>query len=143
MSDVRRLLRTSHLRPIAVPFTDDTIKVVAVHWSDVSGASIEIIAKRSGRACTVKFEHVAGLRMLHELDLASLWLEAENAALSSSWLFHVDSGGWLELESTRQDFYTQHELHKPREFLIAGFQECLSVLSFVEPSTHEHPLEGA
>jgi hypothetical protein len=129
----------SPLSPIPVPFCDDSIKVVAVSWSDSAGANIEVISTRSGRACTVTFEHVAGLRTLSELDLASMWMNAEKSTLSASWLFSIEAGGWFELEATRHDFYTQHQPTRPREFLVAGFQECVSILSLAEPSIHEHP----
>jgi hypothetical protein len=127
----------TNLRPIAVPFTDDSMKVVAMRWSDTESTLIEVVSKRTGRAFVVEFESVIGLRMLGELDLASLWIESTNEILKSTWLFQVNAGGWLELESTRGDFYIQHQETKPYEFLVGGYQECVSVLSPLPPHIQE------
>ena len=131
------------LRPIAVPMRDAFIKVTALHWTENAGLSVELISKQTQRFFAVKFQAVEGVRSLHELDLASFWLSSEKQTLSSSYLFEVCSGGWLELEATRQDFYTKHEASQPREYLIAGYQECVSVLSFSEPELQELPHAGA
>jgi hypothetical protein len=130
-------MRRAVTRPIGVPFSDDSIKVVSLRWTEAGGAFIDVLSKRSGRICTVTFEHVAGLRLLDELDLASVWMDVEKADLRSTWLFRVDEGGWYELESTRSDFYTQHESPRPVEFLVAGYRECVSILSLAEPVVHE------
>jgi hypothetical protein len=125
------------ITPIEVPFVDDSIKLIGVRWSDQSATIVEVQSQRTGRTLRIEFESVAGLRMLHELDLASTWLGQSGVALRTSWLFAVHADGWLELESKRDDFYTKHIPAKPAEFLIAGCQECLSVLSFSEPRVHE------
>ena len=125
------------LTPISVPFTDDSMKVARVHWSDEEPTNIQLLSRRAGRRCIVEFESVVGLRMLGELDLASIWLGAAEESLKSTWLFQVTAGGWLALECTRSDFYTQHESPKPHEWLIAGYQECVSVLSACAPKVYE------
>jgi hypothetical protein len=85
----------------------------------------------------VEFESVAGFRMLSELDLANFWLGSDNKKLRSSWLFKVEAGGWLEQEAQRDDFYTKHQPKIPQEFLITGYDECISVLSLKEPKVYE------
>lgn len=130
-------MNPASLTPISVPFTDDSMKVVRVNWSDQEPATIVAISRRTGRTCIVEFESVVGLRILGELDLASIWLGAEKEALKSTWLFQVSTGGLLDLECTRSDFYTQHESPKPYEWLVVGYQECVSVLSVGAPKVHE------
>jgi hypothetical protein len=78
--------------------------------------------------------------MLGELDLASMWLDTDKSSLKATWLFQVNTGGWLELECTRNDFYTQHELQQPKEWLVAGYQECVSILSASSPEICERPV---
>jgi len=136
-------MRKPALRPIAVPLSDGSTKVTSLRWNENAGLSIELVSKHTQRAFAVKFESVVGVRSLHELDLAAFWLTAEKQVLSSSWFFEVCSGGWLELEATRDDFYTKHEALQPREYLVAGYQECVSILSFSAPELHELLHTGA
>jgi hypothetical protein len=117
---------------IEVPFNDESIKIAGVEWGDNDGLTVSIKSKRSSRSCKVYFESAEGIRMLHELNLASWWLSAPRQELARSWLHQVKSGGWFDFEATRLDFYSQHETKVP-EYLIAGFQECLSVLSISQP----------
>jgi hypothetical protein len=127
----------SSLVPIQVPFRDDAMKLIAVHWSDRDVVRIEVASSRSKRGCVVEFDSVAGLRLLGELDLAATWIRADPEQLRASWLFKVTSNGWFALEASRNDFYLKHETPTPSEFLVAGYQECLSVLSHVEPKVRE------
>jgi hypothetical protein len=121
---------------IEVPFHDDTVKVVGVQWDEYDGLTVTIKSKRSGRGCTVHFESAIGIRMLDELNLASWWHAIPSGALAKSWLHRVTSGGWFGFEATRPDFYSQHQEKVP-EYLIVGFQECLSVFSHAQPVVHE------
>jgi hypothetical protein len=133
-------MNPAQLTPIAVPFADETMKVTSVYWSDIEATQIVVASKRTGRSFVVEFESVAGLRMLDELDLASIWINSTSETLASTCLFKVDAGGWLELESTRDDFYTQHWENQPYEFLIGGYLECVSVLSLLPPVILEPPM---
>lgn len=129
-------MRAVQLSPIPVPFRDDAVKVVEVRWGNGGATFVEILSKRSGRRGRIEFGDDVGLRILSELDLASMWMDADREVLKATWLFEVHAGGWLELESTRSDFYTKHEA-PVREFLIAGYQECVSVLSRQGPTVIE------
>ena len=129
-------MRAVALNPIAVPFCDDAVKVTALRWNADEATVIEVISKRSGRRCRIEFRDDVGLRILGELDLASMWMGQPRAALKSTWLFQVGAGGWFDLESTRDDFHLKHE-PPAGEFLIAGYQECVSVLSRREPVVTE------
>jgi hypothetical protein len=111
--------------------------MVGVQWGDERCTQIEVLSRRTGRTFVVEFDSVVGLRVLHEIDLAGFWLGADRQALGSTWLFEVSAGGWFELESTRGDFYTKHEDTRPLEFIIAAYQECVSVLSASHPRVFE------
>lgn len=129
------------LEPVHVPFCDDAMQVVHVGWNAKGNTTIEVLSKRTGRRCRVEFQDDVGLRILGELDLAAMWMEAPKDVLKSTWLFVVRAGGWFELESTRGDFYTKHEA-PVTEFLIAGYQECVSIFSRRGPVLTEVPKES-
>ncbi|WP_146161699.1 hypothetical protein [Pseudothauera lacus] len=112
------------------------MKVVGVNWCDSGPTTIDLVSKHSGRRAKVEFEADAGLRILEELDLAGIWLGTDRSVLKASWLFEVEAGGWFDLESTRDDFYKKHEA-PIREFLVAGYQECVSVFSSNAPKVVE------
>ena len=118
--------------PIEVPFNDDSIKIVSIAWSDELGLKVSILSKRSKQSCEVHFKLVSGMRMLHELDLASWWIQIPREARSTGWLYQVKAGGWFAFESSRLDFYSQHE-EPDSEYLVAGYDDCLSVFSGLPP----------
>lgn len=130
-------MNRSNLIAIPVPFTDDSIKVEAVRWTDTASTTIEVVSKRTGRSSVVEFESVIGLRLLDELDLATTWISADSHNLKASWMFRVEADGWLSLESTRDDFYATHLEAMPMEYLIAGYQMCVSILSNKLPTVLE------
>ena len=104
-------MSTVSLVPIAVPYTSNCMKIVELAWSDRTGLKVEVVSKATDRRFSVSVSNVGGVRLLDELDLAGLWLGLgeQSWVLASTWLFEVESGGWLALESSRADFYTQHE----------------------------------
>ena len=124
------------LQSIAVPFNDDAIKVVGLRWGNAGATVIDVVSKRTGCRACVEFTDDAGHRVLDELNLAGIWSGAAPSVLNATWLFEVRAGGWLDLEATRADFYNQPELAL-REFLIAGYQECVSVLARSGPVVRE------
>ncbi len=117
------------LSPLSVPFSDDAVRIIGLDWRESGDVNVQVGSKRAGQSCVVQFSEVVGIRILDELDLASWWVEAERACLASSWLFAVDANGWLAFEQTRQDFYTKHMPHETFEYLLAGFTDCVSILS--------------
>ena len=127
----------STIFPMPVPFVDDSIKVIGVNWRDERCTQVEVLSKRASRTFVVEFDSVIGLRMLHELDLAGFWLNSDKQVLSASWLFEVSAGGWFDLESGRDDFYTKHQDTRPIEFIVAGYQQCVSILSASYPRVFE------
>jgi hypothetical protein len=124
------------LDPISVPFSDDAIQVADVRWSAGGHTSIKIESKRSGRKCLVEFRDDVGIRILSELDLAAFWMSTSKEVLRTTWLFVIRSGGWFDLEATRDDFYMKHQA-PVIEFVIVGFQECVSILARTAPTLTE------
>jgi hypothetical protein len=134
-------MRAALLEPLAVPFSDDSMKVVRVDWSAIGSTEIEVLSKRTGRRFRLEFQDDVGLRILGELDLATMWIETPKDILKSTWLFAVRAGGWFELESIRDDFYTKHDA-PVTEFLVGGYQECVSIFSRGGPVITEMPKES-
>ena len=124
---------TIEIDAIKVPFNGDSIKLIEANWFDDKPSTFIVRLNKSGELAEVTFETDAGIRILEELDLAAWWMNAKGSKLSDSWLFQVKSGGWFEFESTRDDFYKKHQDSGIIEYLIAGYQECVSILSDKQP----------
>jgi hypothetical protein len=88
---------------------------------------IEIEGPAFGRARLV-FRGALGFRVLDERELTEFW----NAySQPQGWLWEVRRGGWLELESTRENF---NILELPvREFFVVD-EFCVSVWSRDPPA---------
>lgn len=74
----------------------------------------------------VDFSAVSGFRVLDEGDLGEM-LPAKDG-----WLYEVDDGGWLAQESVRDGFTA--DAAALTEYLVAGVNDCVSVLCEDEPS---------
>ena len=107
--------------------SDSTTQVEAVSFG-VHGLSV-VVASEHWNA-RVSFDWVVGFRVLDEGDLCEFW---SKCTLADGWLFEVFSGGWKELEQCRPHFVSGHD-EKVREFLVAGLNECVSVLSYEVPA---------
>ena len=81
-----------------------------VQWHDENETRIEVCLQETQERAEVTFDTVIGIRILYELDTSEFWLSTPRNILSSSWIFHVQSGGWFEFESQREDFYSKHDL---------------------------------
>jgi hypothetical protein len=82
----------------------------------------------------VEFERVAGLRVLDEGQLSSFWSATPRP---TSWLWQIASGGWLALESTRQDFLLASTADCTlQEFLVCGENECVNILTYTAPRAY-------
>ena len=78
----------------------------------------------------LQFEEVIGFRVLDEIDLIEFW---PTFSSPEGWLFLVESGGWKELESTR-DGFVRKDWEGINEYFIRGCDKCVSVLSACEPT---------
>lgn len=89
-----------------------------------------IYVKSKSWAAKVQFSAIYGFRVLDEGDLGEFWNQCN---LKTGWCFEVIEGGWNDLEKTRAHFLTG-KLYQPKEFLIIGLNECVSVLAFEQPT---------
>ena len=77
----------------------------------------------------VAFAQPVGFRVLDERDLCEFW---EHYHEGHGWLYEVEEGGWLELETARSLFNSPSVFPGLREFLIVDDQ-CISVLTVHPP----------
>jgi hypothetical protein len=84
----------------------------------------------------VDFEAVSGFRVLDEGDLLEFWAPEVR---QPGWLWQVESGGWLALESTRSGFL-RRDVAGMKEYLVTGVNDCVSVFAGAEPKIHEPAL---
>ena len=112
---------------IETPYISDRSTVVSEVKLSENG--LEIIMESKEWSVKANFDAIWGFRVLDEGDLGECWSECN---LTQGWCFEVLSGGWNELEKTR-DHYVTGKLYEPREFLLIGLNECVSVLASENP----------
>ena len=81
----------------------------------------------------VVFEWPVWFRMLDERDLCEFW---NTYSEPNGWLWEVEQGGWLELESQREFFNSPSLFKGLREFFIADDQ-CISILAMQPPKIED------
>jgi hypothetical protein len=81
----------------------------------------------------VIFKNVVGFRVLDERDLCEFWNTYSEPV---GWLYEVEEGGWLELESTRKLFNSPAFFRGLKEYFIVD-DKCVSVLSVEPPEVQE------
>lgn len=118
---------------LETPYISDRSTIVSEVKLSENG--LEIIVESKRWVVTVRFDSVWGFRVLDECDLGEFWSECN---LTKGWCFEVLSRGWNELEKTR-DYYLTGKLYEPREFLLIGLNECVSVLASENPAITELP----
>ncbi|WP_334078281.1 hypothetical protein [Microbulbifer sp. M83] len=112
---------------IEIPYISDRSTIVSE--VKLSERGLEIIMESKEWVVSASFDACWGFRVLDEGDLSEFWSECD---LTQGWLFEVLSGGWNELENTR-DHYVTGKLYEPQEFLFIGLNECVSVLASEPP----------
>jgi hypothetical protein len=81
----------------------------------------------------VVFERPAGFRLLDERDLCEFW---DSYHQGNGWLYEVEEGGWMELESERPLFNSPSFHTGLREYLLVD-DKCISVLSERPPEIQD------
>jgi len=115
--------------------------VVRSLWYDGDTLAIEVQGQGFAFARVV-FSRPAGFRVLDERDLCEFW---DSYHAGNGWLYEVEEGGWLELESHRQYFNSPAFFTGLREFLVVC-DKCISVLAGEPPeivdlgADPEHPV---
>lgn len=101
---------------------------------DSHGLTVRVSPDKDGQA--IYFRKLIGFRFLDEGDLLEFWPENDNPV--PGWVFEIHSGGWLDLESTRDGFLSS-DRKGIREYFLATNNGCLSVLGFDQPELATKP----
>jgi hypothetical protein len=112
---------------IESPYKSDRSTIV--EEVKLSGDGLDIIVESNNWKIKANFDATWGFRVLDEGDLGEFWTECD---LTQGWLFEVLEGGWNSLEKTR-DHFVSGKLYEPREYLIIGLNECVSVFAYEPP----------
>jgi len=84
----------------------------------------------------VRAESVKGFRVLDEGDILEFW---NPETRPDGWMWKVKSGGWFDLESTRNGFVSGY--HKDySEYLVIGECDCVSIITDKEPEIIDSPV---
>lgn len=84
----------------------------------------------------VTFDDVLGFRVHDEGRLLEYWPECSSP---NGWLFEIVSGGWQTQEIERIG-PLMPERPNVREYLVAGEDDCVSVLCATPPQVRQHVL---
>ncbi len=107
-------------------------KVVRSLHFDGSTLAIDIQGEGFAFARLV-FGSPVWFRVLDERDLCEFWPAYSEP---NGWLWEVQQGGWLELESARPLFCSPSMYPALREFLLVDDQ-CVSILCVQPPQLHD------
>ena len=106
-----------------------TPEVISVNY-DLWTLRITLLFTDDKNPTYVDFGAIAGFRVLDEGQLLEFWgPDTEN-----HWLFTVESKGWLAMEASRETAPFITEDGKLTEYLVAGINECVSIISYGEPT---------
>ena len=91
------------------------------------------------RVIEVVFDNVRGFRVLDESDLMEFWPLCSSP---EGWIFEINKGGWLDIESTRKGFAPKNIRSIGIEYLITGIDDCINVIALSPPNiiTRERPV---
>ena len=87
------------------------------------------LAFRSNEIVYVDFEAVEGFRVLDEGQL----LEFRGDDSKDHWVFEVLDNGWLATEAARETAPFIKENGQLKEYLVAGINDCVSILDYEYP----------
>ena len=81
----------------------------------------------------IVFQKVVGFRVLDERDLCEFWNTYSEPV---GWLYEVEEGGWLELESQRELFNSPVFYRELHEYFLVD-EKCVSVLAAEPPEIRD------
>lgn len=105
-----------------------TGEVVAVNYA-LGSLRVRLQELGGSKGVLVRFEDIQGFRVLDERDLLEYW---PTCSTPHGWLFEIDGGGWLSQESVRPGSLVS-SLAGVREYLVAGEDDCVNVLTLHPP----------
>ncbi|EHK9018838.1 hypothetical protein KCU41_004394 [Vibrio vulnificus] len=83
----------------------------------------------SDKIVYVACENVEGFRVLDEGQLLEFW----GGDATQYWLFEVKANGWLASENKRETAPLIVEGGELKEYMVAGANECVSILAYTQP----------
>ncbi|MES2353111.1 MAG: hypothetical protein V4568_01715 [Pseudomonadota bacterium] len=99
--------------------------------------SIRVQGAENATALVVEFIDTIGFRVLDERDLLEYWPECSTP---NGGLFEVTGGGWLSQEANREGSLISAMNPEAKECLVAGGNDCVSVICRNEPAVYENAL---
>ncbi|UIR54787.1 hypothetical protein LZQ00_10915 [Sphingobacterium sp. SRCM116780] len=82
----------------------------------------------------VKFTSIVGFRVLDEGNLLEFW----NSSRPAGWIWEIKENGWYDQEKKREGFLLGYmDDFNPKEYLILGQNDCISILCYKEPKIGE------
>lgn len=106
-----------------------TPEIIYIHY-DLWVLRITLTFADAKNPTYVLFEAVEGFRVLDEGQLLEFW----QPEVQDSWLFSIESGGWLSHEQTRLGAPLLSAPTELKEYLVAGVNDCVSVIAYEKPS---------
>jgi hypothetical protein len=91
---------------------------------------ITLRALKNDFRATVTFEECAAFRVMDERDLAEYWPACSS---NRGWIFEIQGGGWLAQELGRPASLVAHMNPGLREYLVAGTDDCVSIMAVELP----------
>jgi hypothetical protein len=120
-------------KPVTLPIDglevfDGIPEVTNVNYN-LSLLRIKLEFSDANHSVYISFDSVRGFRVLDEGDLLEFW---DPGSRAQGWLWHVEEGGWFDLEKLRDGFMSGvNGVYK--EFLVVGQNECVSVIANGDP----------
>lgn len=117
-----------------LPFMYDFPEVIRISY-DLTKLLIQVsFYQFNDEIINLEFNKVVGFRVLDEGNLLEFW----NERRPQGWVWEITENGWFDLERTREGFTLGYlDDMKPREFLVLGINDCVSVLTYNSPIISE------
>ncbi len=126
------MTHAAKVEAIAVPTAFDGHGAWEIVRVEYARQQLRVVAQdaKSDTSMRVQFDDVVAYRVMDERDLGEYW---PACSLPNGWVFSIQSGGWLSQESVRPGSCIELFYGDVREYLVAGFTDCVSVLCTGEP----------
>jgi len=113
-----------------LPFKHNFPEIINIAY-DLTKLSIQVsFYQFNDEIINLEFSKVVGFRVLDEANLLEFW----NEERPQGWVWEITENGWFDLERTRDGFTLGYlDDMKPREFLVLGIADCISVLTYNSP----------
>lgn len=105
-------------------------EVVSINF-DMWTLRITLLFKNQSRPTYINFHSIAGFRVLDEGNLLEFW----EKTYGDYYMYIVKEGGWLAMEASRESApLLTVDGSNLTEYLIAGIDDCVSILSYAQPT---------